>query len=166
MLKPRYVFYLLLFILLCCKKPYSPPASSTPNSYLVVEGIINSGNDSTVIILSKTVQLTSKTIYNPVLGATVTVEGEQNGVYYLIDNTNSGHYRSLYSLNLSPSQKYRLRIVNGNRQYLSDFVAAKLTPPIDSVGYNILNGDVNVYVNTHDPANNTRYYSWDYDETW
>jgi hypothetical protein len=166
MLKPRYVFYLLLFILLCCKKPYSPPASSTPNSYLVVEGIINSGNDSTVIILSKTVQLTSKTIYNPVLGATVTVEGEQNGVYYLIDNTNSGHYRSLYSLNLSPSQKYRLRIVNGNRQYLSDFVAAKLTPPIDSVGYNILNGDVNVYVNTHDPANNTRYYRWDYDETW
>src|SRR6202000_1516254 len=106
MIKLRNAFYLLLLILLCCKKPYNPPASSTPNSYLVVEGFINSGNDSTVIMLSKTVQLTSKTTNNPVLGATVTIEGEQNGVYTLLDNTGNGHYNSYSSLNLSSSQKY------------------------------------------------------------
>ncbi len=166
MIKLRNAFYLLLLILLCCKKPYNPPASSTPNSYLVVDGFINSGNDSTVIMLSKTVQLTGKTTYNPVLGATVTVEGEQNGVYNLYDNTNNGHYTSLNNLNLSSSQKYRLRIVNGNRQYLSDFVEVKPTPPIDSIGFNIQNGNVNVYVNAHDPTNSTRYYRWDYEETW
>ncbi|MDB5144055.1 MAG: hypothetical protein JWQ66_2768 [Mucilaginibacter sp.] len=166
MLKLRNVFYLLLLTLLCCKKPYNPPASSTPNSYLVVEGFINSGNDSTVIILSKTIRLTAKTTNNPVLGATVTVEGEKNGVYNLLDNAGNGHYNSYSGLNLSPSQRYRVKIVIGNRQYVSDFVEIKQTPPIDSVGFNIQNGNVNVYVNAHDATNNTRYYRWDYEETW
>jgi hypothetical protein len=165
-MKRFYVFFLLILACLGCRKPYSPPASSTPDSYLVVEGVINSGNDSTVIVLSKTVRLTSKTTNNPVLGATVAVEGEQSGVYNLSDNTSNGHYTSPGSLNLSPSQKYRLKITNGDSQYLSDFVPVKLTQPIDSLGYNIRNGNVNIYVNTHDPANNTRYYRWDFDETW
>jgi hypothetical protein len=166
MLKLRNVFYLLLLTLLCCKKPYNPPASSTPNSYLVVEGFINSGNDSTVIILSKTIRLTAKTTNNPALGATVIVEGEKNGVYNLLDNAGNGHYNSYSGLNLSPSQRYRVKIVIGNRQYVSDFVGIKQTPPIDSVGFNIQNGNVNVYVNAHDATNNTRYYRWDYEETW
>ena len=166
MLKLRNLFYFLLFVLVCCKKPFNPPASSTPNSYLVVEGFINSGNDSTVIMLSKTVQLTGKTTYNPVLGATVTVEGEKNGVYTLLDNTGNGHYNSYSSLNLSSSQKYRVKILINNRQYASDFVEVKQTPPIDSIGFNILNGNVNVYVNAHDPTNSTRFYRWDYEETW
>jgi hypothetical protein len=160
------VFYLLLLSLLCCKKPYNPPASSTPNSYLIVEGFINSGNDSTVIMLSKTVQLTGKTTYNPVLGATVTVEGEKTGVYNLLDNTGNGHYNSYTGLNLSSSQKYHVKIAIGNRQYVSDFVEVKQTPPIDSLGFNIQNGNVNVYVNAHDATNKTRYYRWDYEETW
>src|ERR1700748_1830822 len=165
-MKSCYVFFLLMLACFGCKKPYSPPASSTSDSYLVVEGVINSGSDSTVIMLSKTIKLTGKTTNNPVLGATVTVEGEQSGVYNLYDNSKKGHYASSGSLNISPSQKYRLRIINGSRQYLSDFVQVKPTPPIDSVGYNIQMGNVNIYVNTHDPANNTRYYRWDYDETW
>ena len=28
------------------------------------------------------------------------------------------------------------------------------------------NGRVNLYVNTHDPSNKTRYYRWEYEETW
>jgi hypothetical protein len=100
------------------------------------------------------------------LGAAVTVEGEKNGVYNLLDNTGNGHYNSYSGLNLSPSQRYRVKIVIGNRQYVSDFVEIKQTPPIDSVGFNIQNGNVNVYVNAHDATNKTRYYRWDYEETW
>ena len=162
----RNTFYVLALILVCCKKPYNPPVSSSPNSYLVVEGIINSGNDSTVIKLSKTVKLTDSVTTNPVLGANVTVEGEQGGTYPLYDANNNGHYNSVSGLNLSPSQKYRLRIQINSSQYLSDFVEVKATPPIDSVGYTLQNGNVNLYVNAHDPNNNTRYYRWDYDETW
>ena len=165
-MKLRYAFFLLMLPCLGCKKPYAPPASSAPGSYLVVEGIINSGNDSTIISINKTVKLTDKATSNPVLGATVTVEGEQGGIYHLNDYANNGRYASAGSLNLSTSQRYRLRINNGTSQYLSDFVAVKATPPIDSVGYNIQNDNVNIYVNAHDATNNTRYYRWDYDETW
>ena len=91
MTRLRNICCVLLLTLVCCKKPYNPPASSTPDSYLVVEGFINSGNDSTVIKISKTVRLTNKTAVNPVLGATVTVEGEHDVVYNLWDNAGKGH---------------------------------------------------------------------------
>jgi len=43
----------------------------------------------------------------------------------------------------------------------------KVTPPIDSIYFH-QNSDASVlfYVNTHDATNNTRYYRWDYKETW
>ena len=159
------VFLLLAFAFLSCKKPYIPPQTSTSNSYLVVEGIINSGNDSTIIKISKTVKLTSQTTNNPVTGATVAIEGEKSGSYPLYDNTSTGQYASP-GLNLSSVQRYRLRINAGSSSYLSDYVEVKPTPAIDSVGFNVQNGNVNLYVNTHDPSNNTRYYRWDYEETW
>jgi Domain of unknown function (DUF4249) len=61
--------------------------------------------------------------------------------------------------------------VDGNK-YLSTLVRSKAAPPIDSLNWELehdagLATDVvNVYVNAHDPANNTRYYRWDYIETW
>ena len=155
---------LMVLALCCCKKPYTPPATSTPNSYLVVEGVINPGNDSTIIKLSKTVNLDAKVTTNPLTGATVTVEGSQNGTWPLIDDGN-GHYVSP-GLNLPAAQQYRLRINTGGGQYVSDFAPIKPTPPIDSIGYTVEPDGVKLYVNTHDPANNTRYYRWDYNETW
>ncbi|HEY4323213.1 MAG TPA: DUF4249 domain-containing protein [Mucilaginibacter sp.] len=166
MMKFSNTFYLLALTLLSCKKPYNPPALSTANSYLVVEGAINSGTDSTVIKLSKTVKLDSTTTVNPLLGATVTVESSQNGSWRLFDFKNNGRYASA-SLNLPAMLKYRLRInTSEGGQYLSDFIAVKPTPPIDSIGYILQDGAVQLYVNTHDPANNTHYYRWEYDETW
>jgi hypothetical protein len=166
MINFRNAFYLLALTLVCCKKPYNPPAVSAVNSYLVVEGVINSGSDSTIIKLSKTVKLNNSTTINPLLGATVTVESDQNGTWYLFDFNNYGNYSSA-SLNLPQAAKYRLRVkTNNGLQYLSDFIAVKPTPPIDSIGYNLQNGVVQLYVNTHDPANNTHYYRWEYDETW
>jgi hypothetical protein len=165
MIKLRNVFYLLLLALVCCKKPYNPPASSTTNSYLVVEGVINPGNDSTVIKVSRTVKLNDKIANNPVLGAVVTVESDQNSSVALYDINNAGQYSSP-GLNLSASRKYRLRIKTTGGEYLSDFEVVKLTPPIDSVGYYVQNGIVNLYVNAHDATNSTRYYRYDYSETW
>jgi hypothetical protein len=50
--------YLLIWLVIAatgCKKPFNPIVLSTSNSYLVVEGMINSGSDSTFIKLSHTV---------------------------------------------------------------------------------------------------------------
>lgn len=167
MTKFRDLFFLFALGLLGCKKPYNPPATSTSKSYLIVEGFINTGNDSTVIKISRTVKLTDKIVTNPVLNATVSIEGEQGGSYPLYDISGNGHYNSINGLNLPASQKYRVRIVPAEGgQYISDFVEVKLTPPIDSVGYNVVDTTVNLYVNAHDPTNKTRFYLWDYQEAW
>ena len=156
----------LMLVFLSCRKPYDPKIVSSPNSYLVVEGVINLSVDSTVIKVSRTFNLNSKITSRPELGATVTVEGEQQYVTNLADIYGNGHYWT-YSINLPLTQRYRLRIVTSTgEQYLSDYLVYKPTPPIDSIGYTVTNGILNLYVNSHDPSNGTRLYRFDYEDTW
>jgi hypothetical protein len=130
-----------------------------------VEGIINAGPDSTIITLSRTVNLAASNTINPETGATVAVQGNDNTSYPLIE-TSTGHY-AVAGLNLNNAKQYRLSIKTANnQQYLSTFVPVQITPPIDSVGFTAQANDIQVYVNTHDPNNNTHYYRWDYSETW
>jgi len=165
MIRPNKAWYLLLLSLICCKKPYNPPAITAPGSYLVVEGVINSGSDSTIIKLSKTVNLSSPVITNAVLHAVVAVESDQNISFPLTETTN-GNYVSA-GLNLDNTHNYRLSIKTSNsEQYSSDFVAVLNAPPIDSVSYGIEGNELNIYSNTHDPTNTVKYYRWDYQETW
>jgi hypothetical protein len=148
-----------------CKKPYAPATVTVANNYLVVEGVINSGADSTIIKLSRTVNLAGKTTVNPELGATMTVEGDQN-VSYPLPQVDSGRYAAP-PLNLDNAHKYRLRIGTADGKiYLSDYEPVKITPPIDTLRYEISAAGVNLYTSTHDPANNAHYYRWDYTETY
>ena len=74
-----------------CRKPYDPPAVASPGSYLVVEGVINAGADSTTIKLSRTVNLSSQITNNPVSGAVVAVQSDQN-ISYPLAQTTPGTY--------------------------------------------------------------------------
>jgi hypothetical protein len=151
--------------LLGCKKNYAPPATSTDYGYLVVEGVVNAGTDSTDIKLSRTVKISSKNSSVPERGAIVMVEGDQNTTYPLIEATN-GNYVSA-GLNLDNAHKYRLHIkTTDGKDYMSDFVQVVNSPPIDSINYVIGSDGFNVYANTHDPQNNTHYYRWTYEQTW
>jgi len=163
-MKKLNIILLAAIIFAGCKKPYNPPAIASPGSYLVVEGVINSGSDSTLIKLSRTVSLSSVNAVNPVLNAVVTVVSDQGTVFPLTETSN-GNYVSA-GLNLDNSHTYRLSIKTSNEQYLSDFVAVENSPPIDSISYTVQSSGVNIFANTHDPKNNTRYYRWDYTETW
>lgn len=161
----RYLcFMVIATIIVSCKKAYDPPAISVPGSYLVVEGVINNGPDSTIFKLSHTVNLSSKTTVNPVSGAVLTIESDQNTIYNLSE-TSKGTY-AIGSLNLDNSRKYRLRIKTANDEYLSDFVPVVNAPPIDTVNFEIESNGVQINVSTHNPVNNTKYYRWDYRETW
>lgn len=147
-----------------CKKPYNPPVTNSPNSYLVVEGVINT-NGTTSIKLSRTVNLSNKVTTNPVTGAAVSVESDAGYSGLLTENGNGRYY--LAAAQLGNNQKYRLRIkTSDNREYLSDFEQVKVTPPVDSIGFTITGNKLNIYANTHDPGNSTRYYRFDYAETW
>lgn len=164
-----YLLILLVAAAAGCKKPYNPPPVSAPSGYLVVEGSINSGADSTFIKVSHTVNVASKVTVNPVLNAIVTVEGDQNNTYPLTEK-GKGMY-ACAGLNLDNAHKYRLNIKTAdNRQYASDYMAVLNSPPIDSVTYDtkgtVFSPGLNVYVNTHDASNKVVYYRWDYQETW
>jgi len=147
-----------------CRKPYSPGVVAASVSYLVVEGVINGGTDSTIIMLSRTVKLNEKTTLKPELNAILTVDGDDNSSHALTEAGN-GKYVAR-DLNLDGSHKYRLRIkTSGNRQYLSDYVPVLNSPALDSVTYAIKSDGISINVNTHSDRN-IRYYRWDYNETW
>jgi len=147
-----------------CKEAYTPPQIKSSPNYLVVDGVLTSG-DSTKIKLSRTRNLNDSLKQSPETGARVEVIGEGSDSYTLSETT-SGVYWINY-LSLNASEKYRLRIsTSDGKLYESDDVVVKQTPEIDSVNW-IGNSDgLQLYVNTHDQSNNTRYYRWEYIETW
>lgn len=146
-----------------CKEKYDSPVISPQTGYLVVEGNINSGNGTTLIRLSRTTKLDNRNLITEP-GALLKVEGDDNSSYNLTDN-GSGLYSA--NLVLNPAVKYRLNITTSNgKKYLSDFTSVTNSPPIDSVSWKRENDGVQIYVNSHDPSNNTKYYQWDYSETW
>ena len=170
MIEKKYIVYLLVLILvdmLSCKKPYAPTIITSGTSHLVVEGMINTGADTTSIRLTRTIPLSapSDSIAPVETGATVVIQSDANASYPLSE-TGNGYYMAA-GLNLNPSNKYRLQIRTAdNKIYQSDFVAAKNSPPVDSVSFTAQNTGVQVNVSTHDLSNGTRYYRYDYQETW
>jgi hypothetical protein len=152
-------------ILLCtCVQNYVSPYKALKTGYLVVEGYI-SGNSVTQYTLSRTISLPGDSAIPAESGAKVQVEGNDNSIYPLVEQT-PGVYGS-DTLALSTTAQYRLRISTSNGEsYLSDFTAYKPTPAIDSVNWILNSNGVTIYANTHDPANSTRYYQWTYDQTW
>jgi hypothetical protein len=90
----------------------------------------------------------------------------ENGIGYSLTEQTAGHY-SIDSIPMNPALKYRLHIKTSNgKEYLSDLAAAKITPPIDTVGYRVGQEDVSIYVSTHDDLKQTQYYQWQFEETW
>ncbi|MBS1532926.1 MAG: DUF4249 domain-containing protein [Bacteroidetes bacterium] len=159
-------FFFCLFLLAYgCKKLYSPPYVASPGSYLVVEGVISAGPGPTTIKLSRTVNLSSSNTVNPVSGAIITIESDK-GDAYPVPETGGGKYVSA-NLNLDNSAHYRLRIKTTDaHEYLSDFVPVTNSPPIDNVSFAVKSNGIQFFVSTHDPQNNTRFYRWEYEETW
>ena len=161
--------YTLLFTVFlsanACKEKYDLPETVENKDYLVVEGFIDGGNDSTFISLSRTVTPQDTTSIKTEQGAIVSIEG-QNGENFLLSEIKPGLYAAAPLL-LNPSGQYGLAITTHNgKAYQSDYVDVKKTPAIDSVSWTREPDGVQVYINTHDAENNTRYYNWQYRETW
>lgn len=163
-MKKTVYFILFISFLIGCKEKYVSPVISPATGYLVVEGIINSGAGETNIVLSRTTALNNQKILAEA-GASVMVESEDK-TSFLLKETKSGNYGAS-NLNLVSTKKYKLTIqTKDGKKYESDFVPVQSNPPIDSVNWIRSGRDVQLYVNTHDPKNNTKYYQWEYVETW
>ncbi len=160
---------LLLSAVGSCIDPFNPPEIDNKNTYLVFDGYVQAnGTDTSWIRLSRTQNIHDNSIPVKENGASVIVENE-GGQTFVFQSVWYGE--GLYYLppvNLDISQKYRLLIsLSNGKSYESDWQQLSISPPIDSVTYT-LDGraGVQIYVHTHDPANQTRFYKWTFDETW
>ncbi|WP_400191558.1 DUF4249 domain-containing protein [Hymenobacter sp. B81] len=154
----------VLVLLAGCVEPFNPKVKNASANLLVVDGFINSQGVST-IKLSRTINLDVNRLPPPEPRAVVFIEAEGGAQYNLTEGL-PGTYSSP-ALTLDPGKKYRLRFTTAaGKVYASDFVAVKTTPEIDRVSWEALPTGLQLSVSTHDPQNQTRYYRWDYDETW
>ncbi len=159
------LYCIVILFLSNCKVPYDPPLKSAKTHFLVVEGYLN-GNGQTNIKLSRTRNITAGDTAADIneTGAHVELQDSNNNTspFYETGNGNYTGYFYLYTGNT-----YRLHITTADqKEYVSDFVPFKQSPPIDNIDWNLKDGGVQVYLNTHDPQNNSRFYRWEYQETW
>jgi hypothetical protein len=168
-------YFLLIFLMMfSCRKFYDPPVIAGNNHFLAVNGFIYTGTAVTsMIALSRSLNLYDSVLDRPELNAQVSIQSSAGDSYNLTDSTGIGMYQSM-ALNLDSTLQYRLNIVasDGNK-YQSDFVSVNQAPPIDSLTWELVGEPdprnhlqaVNIFINSHDPENTTRYYRWDYLQT-
>lgn len=158
---------LLAVALSDCKDSFDPVLKQTDLNSLVVEGYIDGAAPADFkISRSRILSVGDTASRRYELKAKVSIEDDQQNSYPLTE-IGKGSYSSVNTLSLSPSYQYRLHIYTAdNREYVSDFVAFKQSPAIDTIGWEIKDGGVQIFLNTHDANNVTRYYRWQYNETW
>jgi len=167
MYKSLFLFVSLIFLLSTgCRDPYRPDIVTKAPNYLVIEGVLNAGQGATSIRITRTTQMDRASAITGEANAMVTVEGKDNSAVPLSYQGN-GLYAHPH-LNLVIDNEYRLRVkTTDGKEYLSAYVVARTTPAIDSVTWKrTAEGGMNIMVNAHDDANKTKYYRWEYDETW
>jgi len=163
--KQRLFFGAMALLAGSCVDPYRPPEIEAPNRYLVVDGFLNGGAASSTIKLSRTQKLATTTAPLAETKATIRVEGSTGEAYSFVEST-AGTY-TLSTATLPIGKVYRVRIKTaGGSEYLSDPITIKQTPRIDSISSAVKNDGLQVYVNTHDATNKTRYYRWEYEDTY
>jgi hypothetical protein len=145
-----------------------PEVVNAPNSYLVVDGFIN-GNGRTRIKLSRSENVIASAALPVEKGATIYIVDDVGVRYFLRETATAGSYSS-DSLLLNPNRKYCLRISLGTSSsasiYESDLVPLKVTPAFDKIEATRQNGQVQWQLSTHDATGQSRYYRWNYTETW
>ena len=153
-----------LLLLAGCTDPYLPDVLKSPPSYLVVDGFLNA-QGVTTIKLSRTYAVGARTVPPVETKATLYIEDEA-GTRVLLREAPAGTYTSAFTA-MNTARKYRLHINTlAGKEYVSEYVPVKITPPIDAVNWRAENTGLNIYVSTHDNTNSTQYYRWETDETW
>lgn len=158
-------YALAAFLLSSCLEPYSPPATTDNVDLLVVDGFLSVTSSSVAVRLSHAVALDDSSVPPAEPNANVRLEESDGGVVTLSGDAD-GNYTAT-GLTIDASKKYRVHIqTRGGKEYFSDYVDVRKTPDIDSITWRPSDKDVTLYVNTHDDTGESKYYLWDYVETY
>jgi hypothetical protein len=157
-----------LLLVAGCIDSFNPPEVNSTNSFLVFDGYVNAnGTDTSWVRLSRTQRIQDNQPAPYENGASVWVESERGLIYQFQPYQAVRGTYYLPPQSLSFAQNYRVSISLGEKVYQSDWQTFSASPPIDSVTYKVTDeSGVQIYVHTHDPLNNTRFYKWTFEETW
>ncbi|MBX7125942.1 MAG: DUF4249 domain-containing protein [Cyclobacteriaceae bacterium] len=159
---------LVCSVLLCgCIDPYKPAVKTGAASQLVVTGYLNSQDGSAKIQLSNSQDIYNSDLPTNITGAQVTIESDAGGVAHLTE-TSPGSYE-LSGQPVDPNKKYRLTILTSDgERYESAYSQGRNSPAIDSVTWSLddFKNGVDIKLFTHDESGQTKFYRWDYEETW
>jgi hypothetical protein len=161
----RHIFLrilLLILIISSCVEPYDAPTTTTDANYLVVDGFLQTSG-KVKVALSRAISLGSSDQPSSEQSAVVAIEEEEGAVTFL-PHTANGLYES-DNLIINPAKKYKLSIKVALQEYQSEWIPLKQSPPIDEVGYVVEDDQLKINVSTRDITNNSRYYRWNYTET-
>lgn len=169
-------FILIALSVYSCVEPYQPEVGDY-DSTLVVDGIFTDGEDTSTVLLSRSYAYTGGSP-ELIVGARVVVEDE-NGNSTEFTETEPGKYQNdPAAFTGRAGVRYRL-LVNtpeGN-SFESEWETLKSSPPIEDVYYEFEEREqddpnlnpfkgIQIYLDTRDGENNTRYYRWQYEETY
>lgn len=141
-----------------------PEVDAKYKKLLVVEGYLNIGGQTT-FVLNRTADLKDGQPRIPEVAARMEVCDSQGTVAEGVSADNGECLLVTTALDINKGYKIKITTKNG-KVYQTGFLKSKLTPQIDSISRKVENNGFKLYVNTHDDSNNTRYYSWDFHETW
>jgi hypothetical protein len=162
-----------------CVEEFTLPTSVDQN-LLVVEGLITDQPVPSSIKISTSNPLGVKSSAKPLSGCSVTIKDDLGNFYNLTEGaigmySTDSHFQGVagrsYTLYINTNSSHH------NLTYESFPVLMKPVPSIDSLYYDkvvLSQNDLGfttgegcqIYLNTHDPDNNCRFFRWEYVETW
>lgn len=167
-----YIFIISFLLFVGCVSPYYPNVTKYED-ILVVDGHLTNLAGPYKVKLSRSFTFKDK--------AGIPV---QNAVVKIIDNTGlevqlkgdinpTGEYSTTDTLFRGvPGKSYKLQIKIDDIIYESAFEKLKKPIPVDKFYWEFrpqtefVRKGIQLLVDTHDSENSTRYYMWDFDETW
>jgi len=159
-----------LILMASCVSPYYPNITKY-ESILVVDGMITNLTGPYNIKLSRTFKYDGH-VGDFVTGANIKII-DNTGVEIQLKEIKTGEYSTVDTLfHGIPGRSYKLQIKIGDDLFESNYEVIKPPIPIDKLNweYKAQDGDgpkrIQLLLDTHDPTNNTRYYGWEYIETW
>lgn len=179
-IKHTILFVSVLLLLTGCITKYIPEVNEE-KVLLVVQGLLTDQNQADTVKLSQSLPLGKKSEASPVSGYNVSISDNTGNNYYLSEILPGTYITDPAVFKGMPGRSYTLHIISNsltnNFHYESAPMEMIPVPPIDSLYYEKLVivppfgfdrgvDACQIYLNTHNPENNCRYFRWDFIETW
>jgi hypothetical protein len=183
--KNRIIYSSLLFIFLLsagsCVTPITPQLNVNDlKPTLVVDGQITDQAGPFRVKLTKTVPVSDLDSSKPVLNAEVSIIDDQGHSFQLNGNSDGIYETEKKNLKAIPGNRYTLTIttLEDGLRYTSTPALMQAVPDIDTVYFEEITHPritqgvayedtwLNILLNTHDTSENTKYWRWEFEETW